>query len=122
MAEDWPAVKGIIIRADKTLTDVEVGDLASYQAAVEGNIEAVTLSDGTTMYVNEEYRYQFGPEAFNSVASDVCGLGGRLDIMLHGGILGPVLVVGPVDDDGYDTDITDRARRWIRRVHREATV
>lgn len=112
--------KGIAIYPDKRVDHLEVDGLKDYQEVVKGLIEAVGLKDGSTMYVNEEYRYQFGPVDFNSVATDVASLGGRPDIMFTGGILGPVLILGPVDDDGNDTDVTDRALRWVRRVHREA--
>jgi hypothetical protein len=112
--------KAIAIYPDKRVEEIEVSELADYQAIVLGLIEAVGLADGSTMYVNEEFLLgQFGPEDFNSIASDVCGLAGRPDLMLSG-ILGPVLVTGPIDDEGYDTDITEMARRWIHRVRREA--
>lgn len=111
--------KGMAIYPDKRVSEVEVKELADYQHIVDGWIEAVTLSDGSTMYVNEEYTYKFGPDDFNSIASDVAGLGGRMDLLIYG-ILGPVVVVGPVDRKGYDTDITKQARQWITRVEREA--
>jgi hypothetical protein len=110
---------GILIGTDKTIEDKEFPDLRSLQEAVEGYIEPVTLSDGSTMWVNEEYRYQFGPERYNSIASDVAGLGGRPDLMLTL-ILGPVVIQGPPDQDGNSTPPTEQARRWVRRVAREA--
>ena len=113
------AKKGIAIYPDKRVEEVEVAELGDYQAIVDGYIEAVNLKSGDTMYVNEEYWYKFTPEDRNSIAMDVAGLGGRPDLMLNG-ILGPVVVLGPIDDEGYDTDITDQARRWIERVRREA--
>ncbi len=115
----------IAIYPDKRVEDVHLpmppaSILKSLQEIVEGWIEAVGLSDGSTMYVNEEGLYRFGPEDFNSIATDVCGLGGRPDIMLGAGIRGPVAILGPLDADGYDTTVTDKARRWVRRVAREA--
>lgn len=111
--------KGIAIYPDKRVEEVEVFLLEDYQAIVNGYIEAVGLKSGDTMYVNEEYWYRFGPTDLNSIAMDVAGLGGRPDLMLNG-ILGPVVVLGPLDDEGNDTDISDQARRWIKRVAREA--
>ena len=35
-------------------------------------------------------------------------------------ILGPVLIVGPVDIIGDTTDVTDKARRVVKKVAREA--
>ncbi len=118
MSED-PTVRGVAIYPDKRVEDVTVTGLAEMQAIVDGNIEAVELSDGSTMYVDEEYLYNKPRDAINSIAMDVCGLGGVPHLMFQG-ILGPVLVLGPVDDEGWNTDVTDKARKWIRRVGREA--
>lgn len=111
--------KAIKITSDKVVEEIEVEDYRDMQAVVEGLIEAVELSDGSTMYVNEEFLFQFGPDRYNSIATDVAGLGGRMDLLMRG-ILGNVLIVGPVDDEGYDTDVTDKARRWVKMVAREA--
>lgn len=118
-AADQKPVKGIAIYPDKRVEEVTIGSYKDYQQIVQGYIEPVTLSDGSTMYVNEEFLYSFGPDAFNSIASDVAGLGGRQDLMLTG-ILGPVVIVGPLSRSGYSTDVTDTARRWVQRVKREA--
>lgn len=131
-SEDWPegerettavrksAVKGIAIYPDKRVVDVEINDYKDGQAIVQGLIEPVGLKDGSTMYVNEEGLYLFDNDQFNSIATDVAGLGGRTDL-LFSGLKGPVYIVGPLDNDGYDTDVTDTARRWVNRVAREAT-
>lgn len=111
-------VKGIRIAPDKTVTEIELITLHQYQAAVDGWIEAVGLTFGT-MYVNEEFTYKFGADDFNSIATDVAGLGGRPDLMLTG-ILGPVILVGFGDSEGYDTDVTVEGRQAVRRVGREA--
>jgi len=115
-----PDVRAIIIKRDKTITERNVGSLQDMQAIVEGYIEAVRLRDGSTMWVNEEFRLgQFGPDDFNSIASDVAGLGGRPDLLFTG-ILGDVFITGPPDADGYETDATHTAREWVRRVALEA--
>jgi len=122
-----PSVKGVAIYPDKRVEHVTLNGLADYQTIVDGNIEPVTLSDRSTMYVNEEFLYKFVdadgnidvPKHFNSIAGDVCGLGGMPHLMMTG-ILGPVVVVGPVDGRGYDKDVTDKALGWIQRVAREA--
>lgn len=111
-------VKGISITPTKVVTEVEVDGLKDYQQIVQGLIQPCTLADGSTMYVNEEFLFQFTRDDFNSIATDVALLG-RHHVGTTG-ILGPVLIVGPLDADGYDTDITDQARRWVRRVAREA--
>lgn len=113
--------QGIAIYPDKRVENVTLSDLKAYQAIVGGYIEPVTLSDGSTLYVNEEYLYQFGPDDFNSIATDVAGLGGRPEFMFRQPILGPAVLVGPVDAEGDDTDVTDAGKRWVQRVAREAS-
>lgn len=120
----YPPIRGLIIQPDKTMTFTILTKYEDYRDIVKGYIEPVTLWDDHavqgTMWVNEEFLLgQFGPDDYNSIASDVCGLGGRPDLMFSG-ILGPVVVVGPVDKDGYDTDLTPTAFSWIMRVGHEA--
>lgn len=116
-------IKAVAIYPDKRVEFKEFpakeSNLEAFQEIVDGWIEPVTLTDGSTMYVNEEFRYKFTADDYNSIASDVAGLGGRPDLMLTG-ILGGVVIVGPVDDEGYDTSLTDAARKWVQRVKREA--
>ena len=113
--------RAIAIYPDKRLQELDIDDLKDMQAVVQGLIEPVTLRDGSTMYVNEEGLYQFGPEDVNWTAADVAGLGGRPEFMFgRPALLGPVLFVGPVDEEGNDTDVTDTVRRWVRRVAQEA--
>ena len=108
---------GLAIGADKTISEIPVPDLAAKQAAVGGWIEPVTLKDGSTLYVNEEGALTGLP--FNSIATDVAGLGGRPDLLLRG-IVGDVLLVGPVDAAGETLGVTAQGRRWVQRVAREA--
>jgi len=119
MSDEHPKVKGVAVYPDKTVKDVVVQGLGDMQAIVDGNIEAVGLKDGSTMYVDEEYLYNKQTSEINSIAMDVAGLGGMPHLMMQG-VLGPVLFLGPVDDEGWDTDVTDKCRGWIRRVGREA--
>lgn len=112
--------KALAIRPDKTVEEVDLVGLDDMQEVVEGLIQPVDLRFGT-LYVNEEFLYQFGPEDFNSIAGDVCGLGGRSDLMMTG-ILGPTFLVGGVDDEGYDLDVTDEGRKQVERVRREAVL
>lgn len=115
-----PIVKVLVIDGQNTPYESEISSLNDAQGIVGGLIEAVDLKFGT-MYVNEEYLYRYGPTDYNGIASDVAGLGGRPDLMLTG-ILGPVYITGPVDREGWDTDVTVTARQAVRRVAREATV
>lgn len=111
----------IKITTDKEVSEVTIGPntLSDLQACVGGWIESIELSDGSTMYVNEEGRIHSLP--FNSIASDVCGLNHLTHHMLLG-IVGDVVVVGPLTPDGTDTDVTNKQRRFIERVRREAVL
>lgn len=109
-------IKGIVLPVTGPSREDEFFDFRDFQAAVEGLIEPVKLSDGSTMYVNEEGLVHDLPP--NTFAADVCGLGGRSDLLMYG-IRGNVVIVGPLDDDGYSTDVTDKVRGWIQRVERE---
>jgi Domain of unknown function (DUF3846) len=114
------ATKGLLIKSDKTIAEVTLDGYHDLSDAIGGYIEAVRLKSGDTMYVDEEFLIKgYGPDDFNSIASDVCGLGGRPDLMLTG-ILGPVVILGPIDEAGDDTDITPAARRMVKRVANEA--
>jgi hypothetical protein len=109
-------VVGLRITADGGLSEIKLKELEDYQQAVGGLIEPVTLKDGGTMYVNEEFLYNgSGPNWF---ASDVAGVGGCPQFLLNP-IRGDVVLVGPVDDEGYDTDVQDSTRAMVQRVATE---
>lgn len=118
-------IKGILIRPLGGVlpaveeVEFEKDDLDQMQEWVGGLVEPVRLSDGSSLYVNEEGSYKFGPDHFNSIATDVCGLGGRADILIYNPILGPALLVGPLQGE-WDSDVTDQGRRWVKRVAGEA--
>lgn len=115
------AAKGIAIYPDKRVENLTVSTLKDYQSVVGGYIEAVDLTFGT-MYVNEEFLYKCDPVTDrNSIATDLAGLGGRPDLLM-GGILGGVLLLGHTDKDGESTDVTEAARKALKRVVKEAIV
>lgn len=110
-------ITGLAIYPDKRIEEVELSGLEDFQAIVDGWIEPVNLRFGT-LYVNEEFFLrQFGPEDFNSIASDVAGIGGNLGLMLTG-ILGPAVLVGGLDREGYDESVTDAGRKAVERAAR----
>jgi hypothetical protein len=112
---------GIYIHPSKHIEIRQVDGLEDLQAAVEGYIEAVYLSDGSTLWVNEEFLLgKFGPDDVNWVASDVASLGGRPEFMLYQPILGPVILCGPVDSQGGGTSFSEAGLAWVIRVAREA--
>lgn len=95
----------IVIERDKTCTKMILKDLQEKQAVVGGLIMPIDLSFGT-LWVNEEGT---SADGFNSIATDLCGLGGRTDYLLRG-------VVG----DCYLTDFNDAGLKALNRIQREA--
>lgn len=82
---------------------------------------AETVTVHAVMWVNEEFTYKWPntPNHFNSIATDIAGMGGRADILLTG-IKGPVLLTGPTDQEGYSTDLDDAVVILAKRIQREA--
>lgn len=108
-------IEAIKINADGTVDDVELNCYADYSAHLEGYIEAVTLRFGT-LWVNEEFLLgQFSISDFNSIASDLCGLGGRSDLMLSG-ILGPALLTGHADRLGETLPVSSEGYAALGRI------
>jgi hypothetical protein len=90
-----PPVKGLVLYADSSRQPEarDFAGLADYQAAVGGYIESVRCPDPIVMYVNEEgLLMHLPPNHFASIVAQ------RL-------IVGDVVLVGPTDQDGYDTDL-----------------
>lgn len=83
--------------------------LAVYQKVVGGYIELVPNPHGVTVYCNEEGKIQGLPPNHRATA-----LFGE---WLHDWdiIAGNVIVVGPPDEEGYDTDLVD-ADEWVERA------
>ena len=93
-----PTVKGLVITTDGRAYPTKVGTLDDYQKIVGGYIEVVVLADGCSMYVNEEGKLDGLP--VNAAAT----------VLVPGDVIvGNVLIVGPTDDEGDDTDIPDEA-------------
>lgn len=80
-----------------SLVDIDP-TLASFQEAVGGYIEHVTLAASFGMYVNEEGKLEGLPH--NDLASYLLQLSGYADY-----VAGPAVLVGPPDGEGNDTDL-----------------
>lgn len=111
-------IRGIAIYPNKTIAEVSLSGLKDYQTIVGGLIEPIGLRFGT-MYVNEEFTYKFTSEDVNWIASDVAGVGGAQGFLFNP-ILGPVVVVGHLDDEGYDLSVNESGLRAIKKVAGEA--
>ena len=106
------AMRFILIPVVGPVEIIETDQAGSYEAisgGVGGYIEAVTLGDtnpyapGHTLYLDEEGKLKHLP------------VNGRATIMTRRQlpasdlIVGPVVLAGPVDEQGWDTSVTDQA-------------
>jgi hypothetical protein len=105
-------MKAAVITTKGVVTFTDVADFAEIRRLVGGYVAPVRLSDGSTMYVDEDGGPRHLP--LNPIATDVCGLAGRIDLE-HEGIVGDVVIVGPTRN-GDDTDLTEVARSWVTRI------
>jgi hypothetical protein len=92
-------VSGILIPVEGPVVPITVQSLDDYQSAVGGDIEALELSGGATMYLNDAGKLDGLP--LNPRATQLSHL------MPRDWIVGPVLILGPVDGNGDDTDLPD---------------
>lgn len=96
------AVLGIdaTLRVEQWSTGSGGGLLAPLQAAVGGLVDVVALAQDLTMYVHDNGIYECEP---NPAATALAMAYGRLSTP----IFGTVVLVGGVDDDGYDKSLTE---------------
>lgn len=100
--------------ADWLETTVPDSDaLETYQRMVGGLIEALATieSDRATVFINEEGKIEGLPPTAVWTEPD----GTVLDILR-----GPLVLLGPVNDDGNTTGLTDEALAYIRERVRPA--
>jgi hypothetical protein len=105
-------MKAAVITTKGVVTFTDVADFAEIRRLVGGYVTPLQLSDGSTMYVDEDGLPRQLP--VNLIATTVCGLGGRPELESHG-IVGDVVIVGPTRK-GEDTDLTEAARSWVTRI------
>jgi hypothetical protein len=93
--------------------DVEKIDLEFLKAQVDGWIELVPVR-GTTinMYLNEEGKLEGLP--FNELASRIAWR--TRSVSQSDAIVGNVVLVGAIDDEGDDTGLEDEAIKWIEEM------
>lgn len=92
-------VEAVIVDPDGTARKTRIGnDLGSFQAVVGGYIEAV-CGNTCTIYVNEEGLLQSLP--YNPSATSFATKHVAEGLVLFG----TALIVGPCDEEGFDTDV-----------------
>lgn len=91
--------------------DLEPG-LKPLQKAVGGYIEALPIDSGlASAYINEEGKLEDLP-----VYVIWCSAAGEV----IDGICGPVVLLGPVNDEGENTELTDEALAYLKLALRPA--
>lgn len=96
-------MKAILIKTDGVTKVIEIkGTLAELQEAVGGYIEAIRLKDHVA-YINEEGKLQGLPS--NAMGTLVAWQHGG--ISLRDQIVGDMIILGPTDENGKDTDVQE---------------
>lgn len=108
------AVKGVIVKPDCTFEEQTFKQLSDYQKAVGGLIEAVRLYD----YNGHEIACAYVDEEGIIKGKEMNPFGGALSFVFGNEpyLLGNVVIVGAVDNDGEDTDIPDFILSLIKKV------
>lgn len=91
--------------------------LEDFQQLVGGRIEALSLADDVSAYINEEGKFEDLPrnDAADRFVKHALHQVGRM--MIPGDfVAGPLVITGQPDDDGYDTSAPERARELLGEV------
>jgi Domain of unknown function (DUF3846) len=84
--------------------------LGYLQGQVGGYVQVVSIrSTDVNVYLNEEGKMKRLPP--NKRASRLARRNGAISLLDT--IVGDVVIVGPVDDEGYDTGLTEDQASWL---------
>lgn len=114
-------LNALIINTDGTFSVQEIdGKLATLQGLVGGWIEAVHPNRDTTLFVNEEGKLSGQP--LNELATLLWWALDN-DAVDQDFLVGPVVVLGPVDANGDETSVhTDTLNKFALAVMASAAV
>jgi hypothetical protein len=93
--------QAVLIPVDGDLKIHEVEGYKDLQSLVEGNIQLIELNKKMTAYINEEGKIFNLP--LNSRATHLCRQNSA--IFESDYIVGPMIILGPVQDDGDDSSL-----------------
>jgi hypothetical protein len=99
---------GVVIDPEGHVTVTSIDGLPMMQHIVGGYIELRTTPAGNSMYLNEEGKLKMLP--YNPLATALSGLQGDF-------IVGTVLLLGPPDGEGDDTDLPQDVIDALRSIH-----
>lgn len=93
--------QAVLIPVEGDLTVREVEGYKDLQSLVDGNIQMIELNKQMTAYINEEGKIFDLP--FNARATHLCRENQAIFESDH--IVGPMVVLGPIQDDGDDSSL-----------------
>jgi len=99
------ATKAILIEADNSVRAITIEGYDDLNNAVGGYIQGIYLGDtGQFAYVNEDGIALGLP--YNDKATKLC-FAKNVGLLPFDYIKGNMIIVGPADDDGNDTDVSN---------------
>lgn len=107
-------MKAVLIQADGTVRRADLPDYQALNKAVGGYIELINFGDtGHFAYLNEDGIALGLP--YNDKATKLCY---KHNVGLIPGdfIKGTMVVVGPVDDEGNETDVSEELAAYLESV------
>lgn len=102
-------IKAIVVHADGLIRRVDVRGYDGLVELVGGYIEHLPFGDGSA-WINENGKADGLP--FNKAATDLCRKF-KVGIATDDFIVGNMVVTGPADEEGEDTDVTEKMARKI---------
>lgn len=105
--------KALKITTANQVETIELDDLAGYQKAVGGFIEAIPLGDDHALVINEEGKLARLPR---NVLATLIAFNFRSGIASNDYIVGDAVIVGNPADSGEWTDYQDKLAEEVRAI------
>lgn len=103
--------KAILIEANGNVRRIDIAGYDDLNKAVGGYIEGIHFGDtGQFAYLNEDGKAMELP--YNWLATVLCGKH-KVGLLPDDYISGNMVIVGPADDEGRDTDVSDELAREL---------
>lgn len=107
-------MRGFVITVDGRVEDIPDLSFAGMQELVGGYVELIKFGRSGCAYLNEDGKGLGLP--YNRLATLLC-LYFRVGLAPGDFIVGPLIITGPLDRDGNDTDIATQVADTILWLH-----